>query len=129
MLDYSIIVQDVADEIRRGKELDKAITEVARDYDASSDVLRVRFNKAYPDGVLKAIDNKLAVEKVICDTCDRYCVPRSAAIPMLLKDGSKVTAICRTGRKIIAVRMDTGSVRILGEGWITNASLKYSNVA
>ncbi len=53
-INWAELVQDVTDEVRKGVSLDDALVDVSRDYDASIAVLRARFEKAHPNGVMAA---------------------------------------------------------------------------
>lgn len=107
-----------------------ALTEIATDYGIKPEVLRSRFERAFPNGVPAPVDVKAKIEESIVATCARYGVPRSAAIgPITTKHNRRVTVICHTRSRYIVVDMTTGEVRELGFNLIGAASLRYAKVA
>jgi hypothetical protein len=124
------LTAEVADEVRNGADLDAAIAEIAADYGASATVLRVRFDKAYPAGVPKAVDNLAKIEGVIAETCARYGVTTEGVVrPVRTTTGRTVACIGRDRRGVIAVDLSSGAIRILSLNSITHAALRYAGVA
>jgi len=129
-INWNDLLLDVTMDVRNGKDLDQSITEVARDYDANPIVLRARFDKAYPNGVMAPVDMAAKVEETIQNTCERYGVPRSAVLGKVRTTvGRTVYVVCHTSNRYVVVDAATAEVRLLGFGCITTAAAKLAKAA
>lgn len=118
---------NIRDAIEDLKAEPKAINEIAAEYGIAVEVLAARFAKAYPNGVLAKVDVTAKIEEAITKACARYRVPRDRAMPLLTKDGKRVTVVCRIGTtKVIAVDHEIAHTWEMGQGCFSNASLRMS---
>jgi len=128
-INYSELVIEVADEVRAGSTAADAIREIAADYGADEAVLTGRFARAYPEGVPAAVNEAAKLDEAIEAACLRYNVPRSATLPVTLRDGTRVTAIGVTGRSVIAVRHDLLKAWKYPDAWFSNATMRFAVAA
>jgi hypothetical protein len=108
-IDYGELVFDLANELRKGRKWYEAIVEICEDTGANEEVLNARFKKSYPNGVIAEKETHAQkLERYIKYTCSRYGVDVSAVMPMLMRDGSRITIIGRSSSShLIGIRHDT----------------------
>lgn len=111
MTDVSTLIAELADELRAGGELEALIAEFAADYGIRADVIRSRFERAFPNGVPAAVDMAAKVDEAIERACRRYGVPRSATKTGPTDRGERVTVICKTGG-VRVIGVDHATARV-----------------
>lgn len=112
MTDVSAIVLELADELRNGGSLENLVAEFAADYGVRADVLRARFDRAYPNGVPARVDMAAKVEEAVTNACRRYGVPRDATLTGPNSRGEVCTLICRVGRGVRMIAVDHATARV-----------------
>lgn len=107
-IDYGPLVDDLANEVRNGRKVYDALIEISDYYHADPDVLRIRYDKAYPDGAKPSDSHEHNLARAIEAACLSCHMKPHKGMPIILRDGTKVTVICRIGQtRFAAVKHDT----------------------
>lgn len=106
----------------------EALDEIAADYGIKPEVLRARFERAYPNGAPTQINLQTKIDEAVAAACTKYGVPAHSASVLMTKDGRKVTVICGSydGRGVVCVSHDTAATLVFGHGAFSVQSVRLA---
>jgi hypothetical protein len=127
-IDYGELVFDLANELRKGRSWYDAVVEICEDTGANEEVLNARFKKSYPNGLaITEEPHQVKLARIIRETCHEYGVPDSSIVPMILKDGLRVTFIARLRtNNFVGIRHDNFHIGEYSPHDLSESCIKYS---